>query len=139
MSNSVQDMIRGGTRITHLLNIKISKEPTNIGSQLRQDIYNWLNNKEHSVRIQDYDITILWKSTASSSSEYYADIPLFTNQVIKEHTRAIMTRLKDYLNNRTYAEHCFTREQERSELVFIVTKTLLREEMDLEQFDILNS
>lgn len=118
--------IRDGNNITHILNVKVSREGlNNIGTQIRQTIFHRINGIPITKEISGVNVTITWNSNATASSAYYyADVGgIFGDVAVKRHTVRLLNDLLTELDerfNRVFSTNV-------TGLAFLVTKPLVRE------------
>lgn len=140
MDEWISQVVRAGGNVTHILNIKISNQPTAIiGTKIRQRIFNLINNVPITKKIYGMPVTITWRSNATTSSSYYhADVLMFTDLVVKSHTKMLLLDLLGMLYVHLYPTRIpkiFTKKLVNLEnfttqttgLALIVTKPLARE------------
>lgn len=69
--NDIKNIIRNGGNVTHILNIKISKQPTSeIGNEIRRRLFRSIRGIPIVKAVGGMNVTITWRSSANSSSAY---------------------------------------------------------------------
>jgi len=108
---------RGGN-ISHILNVNIYQTPTDdIATQIRQRVFNKINNIPITFIIQGTQVVVTWRSN-TVSNYYHADVMgIYGDIAIKLHTE----RLLKMIDIATYGD-CFG----QTRLDFMVTKPLVR-------------
>ena len=122
--NDIKNIIRNGGNVTHILNIKISKQPTSeIGNEIRRRLFRSIRGIPIVKAVGGMNVTITWRSSANSSSAYYhSDNAYITDLAVKEHTKMMLRDLLNTLDN-TF-NNIFS--NGITGLSFIVTKPLTR-------------
>ena len=108
---------RGGN-ISHILNVNIYQTPTDdIATQIRQRVFNKINNIPITFIIQGTQVVVTWRSN-TVSNYYHADVMgIYGDIAVKLHTE----RLLKMIDIATYGD-CFG----QTRLDFMVTKPLVR-------------
>ena len=143
LRNDVKRVIRHGGNVTHILNVKVSifetkvksfkantlnqvsNQPNDeVGQAIRRRIFQHIQGRPQLQEIDTVPVTITWHSSAhSTSAYYYADVPMFTDVVVKRHTSILLQNLLQQIDGEFGA--IFARGTTR--LAFLVTKPLTRE------------
>ncbi|KAJ3065851.1 hypothetical protein HK102_007803 [Quaeritorhiza haematococci] len=123
--NDIKGVIRSGGNVTHILNVKVSRQMSaEQGTAIRRAIYQRIANKPLTKHVTGVPATITWRTTATSSSAYYhADVPLFTDIVVKEHTKQLLRDILNAIDNQF--GNVFT--SGITGLAFLVSKPLSRQ------------
>ena len=124
--NDIKQHIQSGGNVTHILNVKISRQGTNdVGNQIRQHLFQRINNCPIQCMVNGMNVTITWRSNATSSSAYYhADVMgMLGDTAVQRHTEILLTRLLAALNERF--DNVFR--DGATGLAFLVSKPLVRE------------
>ncbi|TPX55061.1 hypothetical protein PhCBS80983_g05631 [Powellomyces hirtus] len=123
--NDIKTTIRNGGNVTHILNVKISNEgPNKIGTRVRQRVFQLIKDKQLIQQVNDIPIAVTWKSSAKLSSAYYhSNNPMFTDMVIKRHTKLLL----EYIIREIDGEFNNVFSTGTTGLAFMVTKPLTRE------------
>eukprot|EP00298_Acanthocystis_sp_HF-20_P003881 c14227_g1_i1.p1 GENE.c14227_g1_i1~~c14227_g1_i1.p1 ORF type:complete len:161 (+),score=32.72 c14227_g1_i1:175-657(+) len=100
--NEIKTRIRAGIPITHILNIKVSKEPNNaIGNQIQRQFFTLLNQvpQTRTVALPNFtgNIQITWETPGNiqTSAYYYTQIPFgtITDRVVALHTKQVFSNI----------------------------------------------
>ena len=114
---AMKEHIEQGGNVTHLLKIKITKQETNTIEEIRQEIFQRINNIPITFMIRGLHVTITWKTISSSHSAYFTDVAgIFGDVAVKLHTEML---LKTLLEESSDTCLCDTKS-----LTFFVTKPL---------------
>jgi hypothetical protein len=98
LPNDIKHHIRRGGNVTHILNVKVSRQgTTETGSRIRREISRRIQGTPITKDVNGVPVTITWRSNARTSSAYYhADVGgMFGDLAVKLHTRLLLT---DILN-----------------------------------------
>lgn len=122
--NDIKRVIRAGGNVTHILNVKVSREQENAkGSSIRQEVFRRIQGIPIVERVNRRDVDITWFSSAiQSTAYYYANVPDFTDHVLKKHTKLLLCRLLKELD--PLFGNVFT--NGLTGLAFLVTRPLVR-------------
>ena len=123
--NDIKQELRNGGNVTHILNVKVSRQRRpEEGTSIRQEIFKRIANVNLAKNVNGIPVSIKWRTTASSTSAYYhADVPLFTDIVVKRHTEQLLHDILTNLNPRF--DNVFA--NGTTGLAFLVSKPLTRE------------
>ena len=123
--NEIKNEIRNGRNVTHILNVKVSNQQDNDnGNRIRKEIFRRIRGIAITKTISTVPVSITWCSGAhSTSAYYYANIPLFTDVVVKKHTELLLRDILIAID--TQFNMVFT--NGLTGLAFLVTKPLMRE------------
>ncbi|TPX45976.1 hypothetical protein SeLEV6574_g03515 [Synchytrium endobioticum] len=118
--NAINRAIQEGRNITHILNLKVSNQPNEaVGNRLRQAIFQHINNNPITKMVNGTTVIITWKSeNVATSAYYYANIQLFTDVAVQEHTKQLFADLLEQLDEQF--GHIFSTRE--TGLAFLVTK-----------------
>jgi len=118
LNNDINTHIYGGGNVSHILNVNICQPTTNdIANQIRQRVFNKINNVPIMFIINNLEVNITWRSNAVSN-HYHADVMgIYGDSAVKLHTEMLlkmfgMIQISDYSGS--------------PKLDFIVTKPLVR-------------
>ncbi len=95
----INDQILGGTNISHILNLKISNEQTNeVGKQIRKLFLHNILNRSIPLMIPfgatNIIVDVIWTMVnARASSTYYCTYSPFTDEVVQEHAKLVITAI----------------------------------------------
>ena len=120
--NEIKDEIRQGRDVTHVLNVKISRQgEEGTGDRIRKAIFQRVANRAIPKRVEGQQVTITWKTSATKTSAYYYCDSPFTNRYVIGHTKIL---LRDILNDidATF-NNVFTRHE--TGVAFLVTNPAL--------------
>ena len=83
----IKNYINEGGNVSHILNVIISLQtPSNIMTQIRQQVFDKINNIPIMFNINGMKITITWRSNAISNY-YYTDIKgIYGDMAVKLHS-----------------------------------------------------
>jgi hypothetical protein len=114
----IKNHINEGGNVSHILNVIISLQITsNITNQIRQQVFNKINNIPIMFKINGMEITITWRSNVVSNY-YYTDIDgIYGDMAVKLHT-AMLLKLIDMAS--------YNNIEGESILAFMATKSLTR-------------
>lgn len=123
--NDIKRTIRNGGNVTHILNIKISGEPNNTrGTAIRRRIFQIIANNPRVEQVQEFQVPISWITSAQNSSAYYhSNNPMFTDMVVKEHTKTMLRRIINQIDS----DFGNVFRNGTTGIAFMVTKPLTRE------------
>jgi hypothetical protein len=123
--NDIKNHIRLGGNVTHILNVKVSRQGTSeTGTRIRQEIFRRIKGIPITKIINGVNVAITWNTSALSSSAYYhADIAMFTEIVVKRHTQLLLNDILQQID--AQFNHVFT--NGATGLAFMVTRPLIRE------------
>ncbi|KAJ3170939.1 hypothetical protein HDU87_008641 [Geranomyces variabilis] len=87
---NIKTTLRGGGNVTHILNVKVSRPER--GNAMRQAIFQAIAN---------VPVVQQWRTSATTTSAYYhANVPLFTDLVVKRHTVLLLRSILHDLDAR---------------------------------------
>ena len=114
----IKNYINEGGNVSHILNVIISLQtPSNIMTQIRQQVFDKINNIPIMFNINGMKITITWRSNAISNY-YYTDIKgIYGDIAVKLHTEMLLKLIDMASYNNIEGE---------SILAFMATKSLTR-------------
>ena len=110
--NDINTHISGGGNVSHILNVVIN-EPitTDIANQIREQVFQKINNVPITFNINHIDVVITWRSNGNLHS-YHADVMgMYGDVAVKLHTEMLLKLFDDIGKTR---------------MGFIVTKPLVR-------------
>mgnify|MGYP001035834076 CR=1 FL=1 len=112
----IKNYINEGGNVSHILNVIISLQtPSNIMTQIRQQVFDKINNIPIMFNINGMKITITWRSNAISNY-YYTDIKgIYGDMAVKLHTEMLLKLIDMASYNNIEGE---------SILAFMATKSL---------------
>eukprot|EP00835_Amoeboradix_gromovi_P000812 NODE_30_length_32972_cov_0.541052.p15 type:complete len:169 gc:universal NODE_30_length_32972_cov_0.541052:32221-32727(+) len=129
--NDIKTTIRNGGTVTHILNVKVYNEQNpKIGNEIRKTIFKVINHIPITKRVYGIDVTVTWRSNATTSSAYYHSDNAFIDRYVKKHTEIL---LKSLLGNAIIstdgANQRFSNifSDNITGLTFLVTKPLVKE------------
>ncbi|KAJ3400718.1 hypothetical protein HDV05_000948, partial [Chytridiales sp. JEL 0842] len=123
--NDIKNVLRNGGNVTHILNVELSRQmDKQTGDSIRNAIFQRIRNNPIQKVVHGVHVTITWRTSASSSSAYYhADVPYFTDLIVKRHTEQLLQDLLEELNgqfNNIFMDGM-------TGLAFLISKPLTRE------------
>ena len=91
MWNGINAHIREGGNVSHILNVNISQSTTNdIANQIRQQVFQKINNVPIRFNINRIDVVITWRSNVVSKY-YHADVMgMYGDVAVKLHTEMLL-------------------------------------------------
>jgi hypothetical protein len=119
--NNINSHIYGGGNVSHILNVKINEPTTNDNSnQIRQQLFNKINNVPITFNINNLNIVMTWRSN-DNLDYYHADVMgIYGDVAVKLHTEMLLKQFND--NGDCGDDACVG----KTKLAFIVTKPLVR-------------
>lgn len=134
MLNDIKEQVRNGGNVTHILNVKISRQPTaEIGNRIRTAIFRAISNVPVHKNVSGYSMAVTWRTSATTTSAYYhCDAGIFNDSAVKLHTKLM---LRDLLNGLD-AEFNGIFSQGLTGVAFLVTKPLAREVVLVDDGDV---
>ena len=123
--NDIKTHIRNGGNVTHILNVKVSNQPSaEIGNQIREAVFRAIGNVLTNKVVNGHIIPITWRTAAKTTSAYYhCDAGMFNDIAVKEHTkvllRDVLIAMDDEFGN------IFT--QGNTVVAFLLSKPLVKE------------
>lgn len=98
--NDIKTHVRRGGNVTHILHVKVSREPSaDIGHLIRQKIFRAIANVAITKIVNGQQITLTWRTTATTTSAYYhCDAVFFNDNAVKAHTKELLAGLLSTLN-----------------------------------------
>ena len=91
--------IYGGGNVSHILNVMINQKTTNdIANNIRQQVFDKINNVPITFTIHNLDVVITWRSNAISNY-YHADVMgIYGDVAVKLHTERLLKQfeMSDY-------------------------------------------
>jgi hypothetical protein len=130
--NDIKQHIRQGGNVSHILNVKVSRQPSSeVGTRIRQEIFRRINETPITIMLSNIPITITWRSSARKSSAYYhSDVGgIFGDVAVKGHTKLLLSRILAQIDGQF--NHIFSNNQ--TGLVFMVSRPLVREVVILDE------
>ncbi|KAJ3146573.1 hypothetical protein HDU86_008453 [Geranomyces michiganensis] len=123
--NDIKATLRNGGNVTHILKVKVSRQGgPERGNAIRQAIFQAIANIPVMRQVNGIPVSITWRMSVTSTSAYYhANVPLFTDLVVKRHTALLLQSILESLDARfdgVFAARI-------SGLAFLVSKPLTRE------------
>jgi hypothetical protein len=118
--NTIKNELREGRNVSHILNVKLSNQQgIERGNAIRQAIYKKINSITITKVVNNRNVDITWKSSATQTSAYYyTDVEGFYGDVaVKTHTAILLSDLLNQLRP-VFGE---------ISLAFLVTRPLVRE------------
>ena len=109
--NDINSHIYGGGNVSHTLNVNIIEPP--IDDQIRQQVFNKINNVPITFNINNLNVVITWRSN-DNLHYYHADVMGIYGDVAVKLPTEMLLKLFD--------EDCFV----KSKLSFMVNKPLVR-------------
>ena len=111
--NDINFHIYGGGNVSHTLNVNIIEPPTNdIADQIRQQVFNKINNVPITFNVNNLNVVITWRSN-DNLNYYHADVMgIYGDVAVKLHTEMLLKSLSAYGGG--------------ARLDFIITKPLVR-------------
>ncbi len=92
--NDIKDHIRNGGNITHMLEIRILREPSiEIGTRILEEIHELMGNQPIEKIVNGFvNVTITWRNSGNRSSPYYhTDVAgMFGDIAVKLHTQLLL-------------------------------------------------
>jgi hypothetical protein len=121
----IKNVLRNGGNVTHILNVKVSHQPDNErGTAIRQAIFQQIANKPVMKQVYGVPVMITWRTAArTSSAYYYANVPLFTDIVVRQHSEQLLRDVLATIDGQF--DNILT--NGATGLTFMVTKPLMRE------------
>ena len=112
--NDINTHIYGGGNVSHILNVVINEPTTtDIANQIREQVFQKINNVPIKFNINQIDVVITWRSK-TISNHYHADVMgMYGDVAVKLHTEMLLKLFDDIGIGKT-------------KLAFIVTKPLVR-------------
>jgi hypothetical protein len=112
----IKNYINECGNVSHILNVIISLQTTsNITNQIRQQVFNKINNIPIMFKINGMEITITWRSN-SVSNYYYTNMEgIYGDMAVKLHTEMLLNLIDMSSYNNIEGE---------SILAFMATKSL---------------
>ena len=91
-NNDINEYIYGGGNVSHILNVIINEPTTNdIANQIRQQVFQKINNCPIRFNINRIDVVITWRSNDNLHS-YHADVMgMYGDGAVKLHTERLLT------------------------------------------------
>ena len=88
--NDMNVHIYGGGNVSHILNVIINESTTNdIANQIRQQVFQKINNVPIKFNINQIDVVITWRSK-TISNHYHADVMgMYGDNAVKLHTEML--------------------------------------------------
>jgi len=106
--------IYGGGNVSHILNVMINQQTTNnIANNIRQQVFDKINNVPITFTIHNLEVVITWRGKANSNY-YHADVMgIYGDNAVRLHTERLLKQfeISDY---------------DDTKLDFRVTKPLVR-------------
>ena len=130
--NDIKNEIRQGRDVTHVLNVKVSKQgEEGTGNRIRAAVFTRVANRAITKNVQGQQVTITWRTSATRTSAYYYCDSAFTNRYVIGHTKIL---LRDILNDiDAVFNHVLTRGE--TGIAFLVTNPALYRAPVPDQFD----
>ena len=118
LNKDINTHIYGGGNVSHILNVNIYQPTTNdIANQIRQQVFDKINNIPIMFTIRNIQVVVTWRSNAVSN-HYHADVGgIYGDIAVKLHTE-MLSKLFDNIGENG-DNGCFG-------LAFMVTKPLVR-------------
>ncbi|KAI9102727.1 hypothetical protein DFS34DRAFT_407099 [Phlyctochytrium arcticum] len=90
--NDIKNILRAGGNVTHILKVKVSRQRNSQeGNAIRAEIYQRIANIPVTKQIGGMAVSITWRTSATTTSAYYhADVPFFTDIVVKGHSEKLL-------------------------------------------------
>ena len=112
--NDINAHIYGGGNVSHILNVIITEPTTtDIANQIREQVFQKINNFPIKFNINQIDVVITWRSK-TISNHYHADVMgMYGDVAVKLHTEMLLKLFDDIGIGKT-------------KLAFIVNKPLVR-------------
>jgi hypothetical protein len=116
--NNLNTHIYGGGNVSHILNVKIIEPTTNDNAnQIRQQVFNKINNVPIMFNINNLNIVMTWRSN-DNLDYYHADVMgIYGDVAVKLHTEILLKQFNDCGDKDSILE---------TNLAFMVTKPLVR-------------
>jgi hypothetical protein len=113
LNKDINTHIYGGGNVSHILNVNIYQPTTNdIANQIKQQVFDKINNVPIIFNIHNLAVVITWRSNAVSN-HYHADVMgIYGDTAVKLHTEMLLKSLSAYGGGAT--------------LDFMITKPLVR-------------
>jgi hypothetical protein len=126
--NAIKEVLRSGEIVTHILNVKVSKQPTKkFGDRLRSKIFSAIANRAVLKVIDGADVTVTWRTSARKSSAYYhCDATIYNDDIISRHTERMLNELLNGLD--AAFDHRFS--NGTTGLAYLVSKPLVLAGLD---------
>lgn len=123
--NDIKNHLRHGGNVTHILNVKVSRQPDNeTRIAIRQSIFERIANRPICLNVNGIPVTVKWNTSAKcSSAYYYADVPMFTDIVVKAHSKILLRNILNEIDEQF--NQIFT--EDTTGLALLVTRPLMRE------------
>lgn len=122
--DDINTVLNRAENVTYILNVKINNEKdTNTRNMIRQAIYQKIANKAITQIVEGIDVSIKWIPFASKKSAYYADIRLFNDVAVSQHTKQLRNTVLHAIDD----EFSNTFTHGITELVFFVSRPLRTE------------
>ena len=118
LNKDINTHIYGGGNVSHILNVNIYQPTTNdIANQIRQQVFDKINNVPIIFNIHNLAVVITWRSN-NNLNYYHADVMgIYGDVAVKLHTEMLMKQFDDIGD-----DNCFG----KTRPAFIVTKPLVR-------------
>ncbi len=96
LNNDINAHIREGGNVSHILNVNINLSTDDIANQIRQQVFNKINNIPLMFMIYNIPVKITWRSNAVSN-HYHADVMgIYGDVAVKLHTEMLLKSLSAY-------------------------------------------
>jgi len=119
--NDINAHIYGGGNVSHILNVIINEPTTNdIVNQIRQQVFQKINNVPITFNINNLNVVITWRSNYNLHY-YHADVMgMYGDVAVKLHTERLLKIFNEF--DEYGDEACVG----KTKLAFIVNKPLVR-------------
>lgn len=123
--NDIKTHIRNGGNVTHILNVKISNQPSaEISNRIREAVFRAIGNVLINKVVNGHIIPIMWRTAARTTSAYYhCDAGMFNDIAVKEHTKVLLRDVLMALDDQF--ANTFT--QGITGVAFLLSRPLVRE------------
>ena len=97
----LNDIKKHEGNITHILNIKLSNQPSKeIGDKIRKRIFQIISNNPREEYIKGINVSITWMTSAKNTcAYYYSSNPIFSDITIQKHTKLLFNKIIQYIDN----------------------------------------
>ena len=93
--NVIKDVMNRGEIISHILNWKVSNQPSNaVGTEIRKIAHRMIHNIPNMYSVGGHvDIMIRWVMPDVTNSSYYYTDSIYSDRITKEHVKIMMQTL----------------------------------------------
>lgn len=95
LRQDIKRTVKGGGNVSHILTVEVSyRTNTETEAQIKDYIFRRMAGVPITQIIEGVNVAITWRTSAvSGTSHYHADVKMFTDMVVKQHTQLLLREL----------------------------------------------